>query len=99
MVRDEVWAFDDSINHEAWNDNAGDRIGLIFDVWYPGLTEQARREITSLLEPVSAQLGMIVQSLKRSVAQPNGAIFCSMGKVLCGLTPWSAVPILPRLSS
>jgi aspartyl/asparaginyl beta-hydroxylase (cupin superfamily) len=54
VVRGEVWAFDDSINHEAWNDSADDRIVLIFDVWHPVLTEQERRDITSLLEAVSA---------------------------------------------
>ena len=54
VVRSQVWAFDDSINHEAWNNSADDRIVLIFDVWHPDLTEQERRDITSLLEAVSA---------------------------------------------
>ena len=54
VVRGEAWAFDDSINHEAWNDSGDDRIVLIFDVWHPDLTEQERRDITSLLEAVSA---------------------------------------------
>ena len=54
VVRGEVWAFDDSINHEACNNSADDRIVLIFDVWHPNLTEQERRDITSLLEAVSA---------------------------------------------
>ena len=54
VVRGKVWAFDDSINHEAWNNSADDRIVLIFDVWHPDLTEQERRDITSLLEAVSA---------------------------------------------
>ena len=54
VVRGEVLAFDDSINHEAWNNSADDRIVLIFDVWHPDLTEQERRDITSLLEAVSA---------------------------------------------
>ena len=54
VVRGEAWAFDDSINHEAWNNSAEDRIVLIFDVWHPDLTEQERWDITSLLEAVSA---------------------------------------------
>jgi len=33
---------------------ADDRIVLIFDVWHPNLMEQERRDITSLLEAVSA---------------------------------------------
>ena len=54
VARGEAWAFDDSINHEAWNNSTDDRIVLIFDVWHPDLTEQERRDITSLLEAASA---------------------------------------------
>ena len=49
VMRGEVCTADDSINHEAWNNGADDRIVLIFDVWHPDLTEQERRDITSLL--------------------------------------------------
>jgi aspartate beta-hydroxylase len=34
----EAFAFDDTIEHEAWNDSADPRIVLIFDVWNPHLT-------------------------------------------------------------
>jgi aspartate beta-hydroxylase len=39
----EAFGFDDTIEHEAWNDSAEPRIVLIFDVWNPYLTaaEQA----------------------------------------------------------
>jgi aspartyl/asparaginyl beta-hydroxylase (cupin superfamily) len=39
----EAFAFDDTIEHEAWNDSDQPRIVLIFDVWNPHLTatEQA----------------------------------------------------------
>jgi aspartyl/asparaginyl beta-hydroxylase (cupin superfamily) len=39
----EAFAFDDTIEHEAWNDSDAPRIVLIFDVWNPHLTaaEQA----------------------------------------------------------
>jgi len=39
----EAFAFDDTIEHEAWNDSDAARIVLIFDVWNPHLTadEQA----------------------------------------------------------
>ncbi len=40
--------FDDSVEHEAWNDSAEDRIVLIFDIWRPELSEQERRELTLL---------------------------------------------------
>lgn len=40
--------FDDTIEHEAWNDSGEDRVVLIFDIWRPELSEQERRELTLL---------------------------------------------------
>ena len=40
--------FDDTIEHEAWNDSDQDRVVLIFDVWRPELSEQERREVAAL---------------------------------------------------
>jgi aspartyl/asparaginyl beta-hydroxylase (cupin superfamily) len=40
--------FDDTIEHEAWNESDEDRIVLIFDIWRPELTEQERFELTAL---------------------------------------------------
>src|SRR5438270_1943447 len=40
--------FDDTIEHEAWNDSGEDRVVLIFDVWRPELSEQERFELTAL---------------------------------------------------
>jgi len=39
----EAFAFDDTIEHEAWNDSAQPRIVLIFDVWNPHLTADEQR--------------------------------------------------------
>lgn len=39
----EAFAFDDTIEHEAWNDSAEPRIVLIFDVWNPHLTADEQR--------------------------------------------------------
>ncbi|MGD2008298.1 MAG: aspartyl/asparaginyl beta-hydroxylase domain-containing protein [Cellvibrionales bacterium] len=47
------WAFDDSINHEAWNNSDEPRIILLFDVWRPELDETERHLITTVLEAVS----------------------------------------------
>jgi aspartate beta-hydroxylase len=33
-----AWVFDDTIEHEAWNDSDAPRAILIFDVWNPELT-------------------------------------------------------------
>jgi aspartyl/asparaginyl beta-hydroxylase (cupin superfamily) len=40
--------FDDTIEHEAWNDSDQDRVVLIFDIWRPELSEQERREVAAL---------------------------------------------------
>ncbi|HEX9946866.1 MAG TPA: aspartyl/asparaginyl beta-hydroxylase domain-containing protein [Allosphingosinicella sp.] len=37
-----AWAFDDTIEHEAWNRSDGLRAILIFDVWNPYITEVER---------------------------------------------------------
>jgi aspartyl/asparaginyl beta-hydroxylase (cupin superfamily) len=44
--------FDDSFEHEAWNDAASDRIVLIFDVWHPDVTEAERDGIAALFNVV-----------------------------------------------
>ena len=41
----EAWAFDDTIEHEAWNDSDEMRAILILDVWNPLLTEAERAAV------------------------------------------------------
>ena len=45
----EAWAFDDTIEHEAWNEADDTRVILIFDVWNPLLTAAEREMICALL--------------------------------------------------
>jgi aspartyl/asparaginyl beta-hydroxylase (cupin superfamily) len=51
-VKGETMIFDDSIEHEAWNDSDQERIVLLFDIWRPELTPDERRLVTDLLEVV-----------------------------------------------
>ena len=44
-VRGEAFAFDDTIEHEAWNRSALDRAVLIIDVWNPHLSDHEREMI------------------------------------------------------
>ncbi len=44
----EAWVFDDSIEHEAWNDADQLRVIMILDVWNPMLSE-AERELVSVM--------------------------------------------------
>jgi len=41
----EAWAFDDTIEHEAWNDSDVPRAILIFDVWNPELSAEERARV------------------------------------------------------
>jgi aspartate beta-hydroxylase len=40
-----AWAFDDTIEHEAWNDSDAPRAILILDIWNPLLTEAERAAV------------------------------------------------------
>lgn len=46
----EAWVFDDTIEHEARNDNPELRVILIFDVWNPYLSEAERELITAMMQ-------------------------------------------------
>ncbi|WP_353217890.1 aspartyl/asparaginyl beta-hydroxylase domain-containing protein [Sandarakinorhabdus sp.] len=50
----EVMLFDDSIEHEAWNDSDAPRAILLFEVWRPELTAAERRALTVMFESVAA---------------------------------------------
>jgi len=56
-VEGKGWAFDDSIEHEAWNGSDRTRVILLFDVWRPELTEEERRLVVSLFEAIDAHTG------------------------------------------
>jgi aspartyl/asparaginyl beta-hydroxylase (cupin superfamily) len=45
----QAWAFDDTIEHEAWNDADETRVILIFDIWNPLLSAEERDLISALL--------------------------------------------------
>ncbi len=56
-VQGKGWAFDDTIEHEAWNDSAETRVILLFDVWRPELTEEERGLVVALFEAIDAHSG------------------------------------------
>jgi aspartyl/asparaginyl beta-hydroxylase (cupin superfamily) len=51
-IEGELLIFDDSVEHEAWNDAAADRMVLIFDIWRPELEPVERAQIRALFEAV-----------------------------------------------
>jgi aspartyl/asparaginyl beta-hydroxylase (cupin superfamily) len=50
----EAWAFDDTIDHEAWNEADALRVIMILDIWNPLLTEDEREAVTALLNARNA---------------------------------------------
>jgi aspartyl/asparaginyl beta-hydroxylase (cupin superfamily)/cell division septum initiation protein DivIVA len=52
-----AWAFDDTMEHEAWNRTDQTRVVLLFDIWRPELTEEERRLVVSLFEAIDAHSG------------------------------------------
>jgi aspartyl/asparaginyl beta-hydroxylase (cupin superfamily) len=51
-VEGETLIFDDSIEHEAWNNSDRTRVVLLFDIWRPELSEEERRLVAALLGAV-----------------------------------------------
>ena len=49
-VPGQAWAFDDTIEHEAWNDSDTPRAILIFDIWNPLLSAAERDMIQTATE-------------------------------------------------
>jgi aspartyl/asparaginyl beta-hydroxylase (cupin superfamily) len=58
----EAFAFDDSIEHEAWNDGDQQRLVLIFDVWNPHLAANERAALSAMWMALDA-------------ANPDGSLF------------------------
>ncbi|NDW14778.1 hypothetical protein GTQ48_04440 [Alteromonas genovensis] len=45
--------FNDSIEHEAWNDSQKDRVVLIFDIWRPELLDSEKEALASLFSSLN----------------------------------------------
>ncbi|MCC7198771.1 MAG: aspartyl/asparaginyl beta-hydroxylase domain-containing protein [Gammaproteobacteria bacterium] len=52
-----AWVFDDTIEHEAWNDSDQTRVILLFDVWRPELTLEEQGLVTALFDAIDAHSG------------------------------------------
>lgn len=50
----QAYVFDDSIEHEAWNDSDEDRIVLLFDIWRPELSAEERELVSAMLQIVQS---------------------------------------------
>jgi aspartyl/asparaginyl beta-hydroxylase (cupin superfamily) len=60
-VPGQAWVFDDTIEHEAWNESDEARAILIFDVWNPFLTPVERDLIRAMTEALGSYYGAAAQ--------------------------------------
>jgi aspartyl/asparaginyl beta-hydroxylase (cupin superfamily) len=56
----EAWVFDDTIDHEAWNDSDERRVILLCDVWNPRIPEDERVVISQVMATMDAFNGQAV---------------------------------------
>ncbi len=53
----EAFVFDDTIEHEAWNDGDELRVVLIIDLWNPALNESERQAVAEVIGAVGVSFG------------------------------------------
>jgi aspartyl/asparaginyl beta-hydroxylase (cupin superfamily) len=56
-VEGKAWLFDDTIEHEAWNDSDRTRVILLFEIWRPELSDEERRLVSAMFEAIDAHSG------------------------------------------
>ena len=56
-VEGKTWLFDDTIEHEAWNDSNEVRVVLLFEIWRPELTAEERELVIAMFEAIDAYGG------------------------------------------
>ncbi len=56
-VEGKAWLFDDTMEHEAWNDSDRTRVILLFEIWRPELTEEERGLVNAMFEAIDAYSG------------------------------------------
>jgi aspartyl/asparaginyl beta-hydroxylase (cupin superfamily) len=53
VVEGKAMIFDDSIEHEAWNDSDSVRAVLLFEIWRPEISEDEKVALTAMFEAVA----------------------------------------------
>jgi aspartyl/asparaginyl beta-hydroxylase (cupin superfamily) len=53
----QAWVFDDTIEHEAWNDSDEPRAILIIDIWNPFLSALERELVSTATQAVVEYYG------------------------------------------
>jgi aspartyl/asparaginyl beta-hydroxylase (cupin superfamily) len=53
-----AWAFDDTIEHEAWNRSGRTRVILLFEIWRPELSLEERDMVSAMFEAIDSSTGV-----------------------------------------
>jgi tetratricopeptide (TPR) repeat protein len=53
-VEGKAWAFDDTIEHEAWNGSDRTRVILLFEIWRPEMSAEERALVGAMFEAIDA---------------------------------------------
>jgi aspartyl/asparaginyl beta-hydroxylase (cupin superfamily) len=53
VVEGRAMIFDDSIEHEAWNDADSVRAVLLFEIWRPEISDEEKIALTAMFEAVT----------------------------------------------
>jgi aspartyl/asparaginyl beta-hydroxylase (cupin superfamily) len=53
-VPGQAWVFDDTVEHEAWNDGLAARAILMFDIWHPQLSVAEQRAVAAMAAGIEA---------------------------------------------
>jgi aspartyl/asparaginyl beta-hydroxylase (cupin superfamily) len=56
-VEGKAWLFDDTIEHEAWNNSSQTRVILLFEIWRPELSQEERAQVTAMFDAIDAYSG------------------------------------------
>ena len=56
-VEGKAWLFDDTIEHEAWNESAETRVILLFEIWRPELSADERKLVSAMFEAIDQHTG------------------------------------------
>jgi aspartyl/asparaginyl beta-hydroxylase (cupin superfamily) len=57
VVEGKAMIFDDTIEHEAWNDGDSARAVLLFEIWRPEIKEDEKVALTAMFEAVTGYDG------------------------------------------
>ena len=56
-VEGRAWVFDDTMEHEAWNDSDEVRVILLFEIWRPELTSEERELVSAMFDAIDDHSG------------------------------------------